>query len=218
MEREQAQKRAEATRARMRLMLGGAAAIVVVAVVVVVVLVSGGGSDSDAGTTPTASSVKIPAQQTSDLTAAAKAAGCTATTEKYEGAGHETKDFTPADYKTNPPTSGAHNPDWYQDGVYTPGTTPRLGMLVHPLEHGRIEVQYKPGTPQRTVDQLEALLAEQDDGYHMLLFQNTTGMKYEVAATAWTQMLACPQMNDKVFDAIRAFRARYIDHGPETVP
>jgi hypothetical protein len=25
-------------------------------------------------------------------------------------------------------------------------------------------------------------------------------------------------MNDKVFDAIRTFRARYIDKGPETVP
>ena len=46
---------------------------------------------------------------------------------------------------------------------------------MHPLEHGRIEVQYKPGTPKATVTQLEALLAEQQDGYHMLLFQNTTG-------------------------------------------
>ena len=30
--------------------------------------------------------------------------------------------------------------------------------------------------------------------------------------------LSCPDMNDKVFDAIRTFRARYIDKGPETVP
>ena len=49
-------------------------------------------------------------------------------------------------------------------------------MLVHTLEHGRIDVQYKPGTPAETVRQLEALLAEQNDGYHMLLFENTTGM------------------------------------------
>jgi hypothetical protein len=218
LEREQAEKRAEAARARMRLIMGGVAAVAVVAVVLVVVLVSGGGGSSDAGSTPVASTVQIPPQQTADLSAAAKAAGCTATTEKYEGAGHDTKDFKPSDYKSNPPTSGAHNPDWYQDGVYAPGTMPRLGMAVHPLEHGRIEVQYKPGTPKHTVDQLEALLAEQDDGYHMLLFENTTGMPYAVAATAWTQLLGCPKMNDKVFDAIRAFRARYIDHGPETVP
>jgi hypothetical protein len=52
----------------------------------------------------------------------------------------------------------------------------------------------------------------------MLLFQNTTGMKAKIAATAWTHSLTCPEMNDKVFDAIRTFRARYIDKGPERVP
>ena len=91
-------------------------------------------------------------------------------------------------------------------------------MLVHPLEHGRIEIQYKPGTPATTVKQLEALMAEQSDGYHMLLFENTTGMKYAVAATAWTHSVTCPKMNDKVFDALRTFRARFIDKGPEQVP
>ena len=52
----------------------------------------------------------------------------------------------------------------------------------------------------------------------MLLYENTTGMKPQVAATAWTHSLDCPSMNDKTFDAIRTFRARYIDKGPETVP
>ena len=79
-------------------------------------------------------------------------------------------------------------------------------------------MQYKPGSPEQTVAQLEALLAEQSDGYHMLLFENTTGMPSAVAATAWGHSLTCPEMNDKVFDAIRTFRARYIDKGPETVP
>ena len=51
----------------------------------------------------------------------------------------------------------------------------------------------------------------------MLLFENTTGMPSAVAATAWGHSLTCPEMNDKVFDAIRTFRARYIDKGPETV-
>ena len=52
----------------------------------------------------------------------------------------------------------------------------------------------------------------------MLLYENTTGMEPQIAATAWTQSLTCPEMNDKVFDAIRTFRARYIDKGPEQVP
>ena len=161
---------------------------------------------------------KLPAQTISDFEEAAKAAGCTLTNAEFEGASHEDKEFAASDFKTNPPTSGNHNPDWYDDGVYVPGTTPRLGMLVHPLEHGRIEVQYKKGTPAKTVAQLEALLAEQNEGYHMLLFENTTDMDAAVAATAWTHSLTCPKMNDKVFDAIRTFRSRYIDKGPETVP
>ena len=33
-------------------------------------------------------------------------------------AGNRSLLFTEADYKTNPPTSGNHYPEWYQDGVY----------------------------------------------------------------------------------------------------
>ncbi len=91
-------------------------------------------------------------------------------------------------------------------------------MTVHTLEHGRIDVQYKKGTDKQTVARLEALLAEQNNGYHMLLFENATDMPYAVAATAWTHLLGCPTMNDKVFDAIRTFRDRYVDKGPEQVP
>jgi hypothetical protein len=56
------------------------------------------------------------------------------------------------------------------------------------------------------------------EGYHTLLFENNTNMPYAVAATGWTQMLGCKTMNPKVFDAIRAFRARYTDKGPEFIP
>jgi hypothetical protein len=196
--------------------------VVAIAAVVIAIVAAAGGSDSEKEASAPASgasaSVKLPPQETSDVDAAAKAAGCTLTHPEYEGAGHEEKDFKPSDYKTNPPTSGTHFPDWYDDGVYEPGTTPQLGMLVHTLEHGRINVQYKPGTSKEDVAKLEALLAEQNDGYHMLLYENTTGMDAAIAATAWTQSLTCPAMNDKVFDAIRTFRARYIDKGPETVP
>ena len=65
-------------------------------------------------------------------------------------------------------------------------------MLVHTLEHGRINVQYKKGTPAADVAKLEALLAEQNEGYHMLLYENTTDMEPAVAATAWTHSLTCP--------------------------
>jgi uncharacterized protein DUF3105 len=233
--REQAEKAAAAR--RQRLMLGGAA-LALVAVVVVVVFVVIGGSDDSGGSAgsaggngtaaaevdgnPDTAEVKegitLPEQQIGELEAAAEAAGCKLTNPPIEGRSHEEKTFTEADYKTNPPTSGTHFPEWYQDGVWDPTETDNLGMLVHTLEHGRINVQYKPGTPQHTVDQLEALLAENSEGYHMLLYQNGTNMDAQIAATAWGHSLTCPQFNNQVFDAIRTFRAAYIDKGPEQVP
>jgi len=223
LEREQAETKAAARKQRLQYVFGGVIGLAIVAAVVVFAVIGlGGGGDSKSGqpksASKAASNVKLPTQQSGDMAAAAKAAGCKLANPAIEGATHETKNFKASDYKTNPPTSGNHNPKWYQDGIYAPGDTPRLGMLVHPLEHGRIEVQYKPGTSKNTVSQLEALLGEQSDGYHMLLFQNTTDMPSAVAATAWGHSLTCPAMNDKVFDAIRTFRARYIDKGPETVP
>jgi hypothetical protein len=200
IEREEAARRAAARKRTLQLGAGVVGGLVIIAVIVV--LVAGGGGGGDDKVDP------------NKLTADAKAAGCTFTSFKSEGRTHTAGKVT---YKTNPPTSGNHNPDWYQDGIYNPGDVPRLGMLVHPLEHGRIEVQYKPGTPQNAIDQLEALVGE-SDGYHMLMFQNTTGMQAQVAATAWGHSLTCPKMNDQVFDAIRTFRTSYIDKGPEAVP
>jgi hypothetical protein len=219
--KEQAEKSRAARRQRLTLALGGLAGLAVIAVVALVVsgAIGGGGDDGDAsGSQPqAASNVTLPEQQTSDLEDAAKAAGCTLNNPEIEGTTHEDRTFTEKDYKTNPPTSGNHFPQAAQDGVYEPGNAPPLGMLVHSLEHGRIDVQYKPGTSSETISQLEALLAEQSDGYHMLLFENPTNMDAAVAATAWGHSLTCPEMNDKVFDAIRTFRAKYIDQGPETV-
>jgi hypothetical protein len=221
VEREQAEKAAVARRKRLQFAFGGLLAALIVAGVVVLAVagLGGGGAKGDVGR-PTAakSGAKLPPQQTASLKQAAQAAGCKLVNAPIEGNTHETKNFHESDYKTNPPTSGNHNPTWYQDGTYEPGDTPRLGMLVHPLEHGRIEVQYKPGTPKRTVDQLEALVAEENNGYHMLLFQNTTKMPYQVAASAWGHYVGCPKMNDKVFDALRTFHDAYIDKGPEIVP
>jgi hypothetical protein len=221
--KEQAEARAAGRRKRLQLAFGGVLALVLVAGLTAVALgvIGGGGSDSEGngggGKSPS-STAKLPLQQISDIKDAAKAAGCKLLNAPFEGQNHTDKDFKASDYKTNPPTSGDHAPDWYEDGIYAPGDTPEIGKTVHPLEHGRIVVQYKPGTPAKTVDELEALLAENDDGYHMLMLENPSGMEAQVAATAWTHSITCPAMNDKVFDALRTFRSRYIDKGPENVP
>ena len=222
LEREQAEQKVAARRKRLQFVLGGVLAAAAIAGVVLILVAGVGGGDSGGDGSPTgpseaAATVELPQQQIGDLQEAAKAAGCKLASPEIEGANHETKTFKPSDYKTNPPTSGNHYPEWYEDGIYAPGDVPELGKLVHTLEHGRIDVQYKPGTPEQTVLQLEALLGE-TEGYHMLMFENTTNMDAAVAATAWGQSLTCPEMNDQVFDAIRTFRNEYIDKGPESVP
>jgi hypothetical protein len=217
-EEREAAERAKASRGkRMQIVFGVVLVVVLLAGGTALALTLGGGDDSGTSDVP-AGSAKIPAQQEGDLKKAAAAAGCKLVDPPNEGSGHEEKTFKPSDYKQNPPTSGNHFPQWYEDGIYGPGDSPELGKLVHTLEHGRIDIQYKPGTPATTVAQLETLYNEMDGGHHLLLFQNETKMPFAVAATAWDHQLGCPTMNDKVFDAIRAFRTEYIDKGPEIVP
>jgi uncharacterized protein DUF3105 len=219
-EREAAERAAAATAQRTRrLQLVGGSILVLAVIVVAVVLIAGSGGGSGSETTSNAVGAPIPAAgpdaKADALPAAAKAAGCVARTFPSEGRNHVT---SPVKYKTNPPTSGNHNPTPAEDGIYTAANTPAKEHFVHTLEHGRIEIQYKKGTPSQTVKQLESLFTSLDDGYHMLLFENTTNMPYAVAATAWGHSLSCPTMNDKVFDAIRTFRTAHINKGPETVP
>jgi hypothetical protein len=219
IEQEEAERRAASRSKRLQMVFGGLLAAGVIAAVIIFVFASGGDSNGSGNPTEPGSNldVKLPPAKITDEKEAAKAAGCTLNNPPDEGRSHEDKTFTAKDYDTNPPTSGDHFPQWAQDGIYTEKTVPQVGMLVHTLEHGRIDVQYKPGTDAQSVKQLEAFLAESDSGYHMLLYPNTTGMDAAVAATAWDHSLTCPTMNDKVFDALRTFRIAHIDRGPEKV-
>jgi len=222
LEREQqeaVERRGANRKARVRMALGALAALAVIGGIVALLLSQsgdGGGNDDGRRTATNVDGVTLPEPVTTSLQDAAKTAGCELTNAKFEGAGHEERKFTAADYKSNPPTSGAHFPTWYEDGIYEPGSVPDLGQLVHTLEHGRINVQYKPGTPAQTVKQLEAFAAEKT-GYHLLLYENTTDMPFAVAATAWTQTLSCDEMKPEVFDALRTFYQQYVDKGPEQV-
>ena len=204
-----------------RLQLAGGALLGVAAVVAVIIAVtSGGNSSSGSGPSPSdsaSSSVKLPVRKVTDLATAAKAAGCVVKSFPLEGRDHTTAKVT---YKTNPPTSGNHNPDPAEDGFYPHGAPPKE-RNVHALEHGRIELQWTPGTPQNVIDTLEAIFNEPlkgKSGYHQLLFENNTGMPFQVAAASWQHYLGCPAWNEKVIDAIRSYREQYVDKGPEFIP
>jgi hypothetical protein len=205
LEREEAARRAAARKRMLRLGGGVIAGLVVIAVIVVVVVGGGGGGGGD----------KV---DPTKLAADAKAAGCTFRQFPSEGRTHTAGKVT---YKTNPPTSGNHNPTPAPDGIYRAGNTPPKENFVHSLEHGRIEFQYKPGAPAADVAKLRALAEEplnDTPGYHMLFFENNTNMPTEYAATAWTKSIACPQLTTQALDAMREFRKAYTDKGPEFIP
>ena len=213
-EREEAERAAAASssrRKRLGIVLGG---VVAAAVALIVVLAVASGDE----TSPEVRGVLPPARETNEAEAA-RAAGCELQTHRSEGRGHTSETVQ---YKTNPPTSGSHDPTPAQEGIYPADGPPDLEQSVHALEHGRVLIQYKAGLPQREVDRLRTLAetfeVKGTAGYHGLFFQNQTNMPAQVAATAWTKSLTCPRMNDRVFDAIRTFWRTNVDKAPEFIP
>ena len=213
-EREQREREAAAAEKRKRMvgyLVGGALAAAAVVAIVVVLLSGGDGGGpqkANSGDWPKGS---VPAQQQTDLDAAAKAAGCELKDPKNEGKSHVNGNV---EYKANPPTSGNHNIEPAPDGAYL--EPPAKEQTLHTLEHGRVSIQFKPTVPDSVKGNLKALFDE--DPYHLIIFPNQTNMPSAVAATAWDHQLLCNEYNDKVPDAIRAFKNQYRDRGPESVP
>lgn len=166
----------------------------------------------------------IPAGSEMPVTVAAKAAKCALVTHAGEGRAHTTDTVR---YKTNPPSSGNHNAIPANDGAYS--KAPSIGHLVHPLEHGRVVIWFKPTAPPLVRGQLKALLDESPD--RLILTPNQTGMPYEVAASAWTvdsdhggafrelgHVLGCQATGAATLNAVRAFVRAYRGKGPEQGP
>jgi hypothetical protein len=176
-----------------------------VAIVAVALLAGGGGESSDFA------EGSVPPRKVGDLDSAARAAGCSPSDPKSEGE-QETGD--PVEYRSDPPHSGDHAPEPPEDGAYRSDPPPDEAV-VHSLYHGRIVIWFTPDLDDDRIGDLKALFDE--DPAHVILLPRES-MEPEVAATAWTHKLACPEMNDAVFDAIRAFRDTWRDEGPEFVP
>lgn len=213
LEEERAAARAERRRKLIGYAVGGVLAL---AAIGALVFVAFSGAGVGGGSTPTAgggswAAGSVPPRKIRELSAAAQAAGCMLRSDKSEGNAHTQ---TPVNYKANPPHSGNHAPDSAEDGAYLEPPY-NEGQFLHALEHGRIHLQFRASVPDGRKGNLKALFDE--DPYHMVVSPNLTNMPYEVAATAWTKTLACPRANDKVYDAIRAFKDAYRDRGPEFV-
>ncbi len=217
-ERLEREREAKAAERRKRLVgYGAGGALVVAAAIALIVVLVAGGDGASGGVTPPGSDElpegSVPPVETADLDEAVKASGCKLTQDEDEGSTHVPNDQE-VEYRANPPTSGDHWAVPAEDGAYT--EPPPSEELVHSHEHGRVMIQYDPATDEATKANLTALFDE--DPYHMIITPNETDMPYEVAATTWTRTLGCEEMNDQVYDAIRAFKDEYRDQGPEFVP
>jgi hypothetical protein len=195
-------------------------AVVVLAVAAVVIVLAGGGGGngggeahinlnlsygSTNGVEPDGrEGIAPPPVKMTDLQTAAKQAGCRLRLHlRDEGHEHIPPGSPTPDYETNPPTSGPHVEPPYQqaDGAYR--ETPAEIDYVHSLEHGRMEIQYAPGLPEKEQLELKGLY---DTMYGATLLFPNDKMPYKVAATTWTNMLTCPSYEgSSTLDAIRAF-------------
>ena len=233
-----AAERAAASSGQRRLILGYIAAGVIALAVIaglVVVIASGGDSSAEASTCDNAhiknsggtfrdlepdcrQGTPPPAIQFADLQISAQKAGCQLRLDLPNEGNTHVPNSTPVEYKTVPPTSGNHNPVPIDDGAYlTPitndtGKPTNIRNEVHAMEHGRIEIHYKPSLPEAQQLALKGVFDADPNG--MLLYPDPD-MPYDVAVTAWTNMAVCPTYNETVLDVIRNFRDTYRGNGPE---
>ena len=121
-------------------------------------------------------------------------------------------------YKSRPPSSGNHYPNWVQSyGFIDPAPPP--GNWVHNLEHGAVAILFN--CPQACPDLVQQL----KDLYPTLpLGRNSRGgqpralilpfkdMDHKIAAVAWGWKLELDELNA---DEIRRFYESRIDRGPE---
>jgi hypothetical protein len=226
-EREAADKAAQRRRQMIGYAAGGAAVLVVV-IVAVVLLASGGGGKSGGGQSSSASKVlpgggSVPSAKTKNLKAALTKAGCTLTSYKGKSREHTANLKEKIKYDSNPPTEGKHYQVPAEDGAYD--KAPDVKELVHVLEHGRIVIWFQKSLPEKDRAGLKALFDE--DSYQMVLTPDETGMKYQVAASAWTRdpvpngtghLLGCMKFSDATYDALRDFKDEYRGNGPEAIP
>jgi hypothetical protein len=115
---------------------------------------------------------------------------------------------------TNPTTGGvvANERVWPAPmrsyvGRRSPGVRPAL----HALMHGGVLIQYRPGLPAGQVARLSTLARVPSD--RALVYENTTGMRAPVVATAYLAMVSCPRVDAGSLKAIQAFRDRRRDFG-----
>ncbi len=112
-------------------------------------------------------------------------------------------------YLGDPPTSGPHDPNWVEPGVY--GTRQRPEMLVHSLEHGLVVIYYDQPDPVALAT-LEGWADLYGSPWSGLVLARKAGFGEEIVLTAWIKVLRLEPFD---VGAAAAFIDEYRGRGPE---
>jgi hypothetical protein len=113
------------------------------------------------------------------------------------GGTHFEKDFAAADYDTNPPTGGDHNPTPLQAGTFY-DEPPRLGEAVHLLEHGAV-IGWTNDLETADMDAIEEEFNEVfKDGYYQLAVIENPDLEVPFALSAWGALQTCDEVDVEV--------------------
>jgi hypothetical protein len=113
------------------------------------------------------------------------------------GGTHLDKDFTAADYPTNPPTGGDHNPNPLQAGSFYEDP-PRLGEAVHLLEHGAVigwTNNLSPNDLKSVEDEFNRTF---QGGYYQLAVVENPDLDVPFALSAWGALQTCDKVDTSV--------------------
>jgi hypothetical protein len=125
----------------------------------------------------------------------AKRAGCTLT------------DFENGSAQSNPPVTGRFvERILAADGSYAGRRPPAPLATMHALLHGRVLFQYRRDIGADELRALDRLTRR--DPHQVLLFENQTGMRARVAATAYLSRITCARVDRATLGALAAFRDR----------
>ncbi len=133
--------------------------------------------------------------------------------EFYENEGHgHIPEGTRGFYKTDPPTSGPHDPRWLPPSIYEASET-RPELLVHNLEHGNIVIYFDRSVlAPDDVKWLKQLTQKHLGQWDGMLMVTREDKKHPVVVTAWRAILRLEGLDKKkVLQFVDTFRGR----GPE---
>jgi Protein of unknown function (DUF3105) len=109
--------------------------------------------------------------------------------------------------RSNPPVTGRFvERILAADGSYAGRRPPSPIGAMHALLHGRVLFQYRRDIGRGELRKLDQLTRRDSD--RVLLFENQTGMRPRIAATAYLSRITCPRVDRATLGALAAFRDR----------